>query len=140
MPIAAIFSPFTQTPVNPSRRVPYVQRAQRNDNELFQLAQIAVHVAPALAQINNRIADQLTGTVIGDAAAPLDINDIDCARTEPIRTRQMLRMRRATTGIGGGVLKQRERIACRTGIAHFDSLPLPTPRARIGHLSSSIDV
>ena len=60
----------THTPVRPFRRRPSMPNsAQREDQRFLDVAHVLVHVAPVGLQVEDGIADQLTGTVIGDVAA-----------------------------------------------------------------------
>ena len=78
-PMAASFSSPTQAPVSPgdsrspSRRIV----AAACDHHLLEIAHVAVHVAAIGPQIDDRIAHQLAGAVVGDVAAASRLEDLD---------------------------------------------------------------
>ena len=83
-PIAATFAPSTQTPVAPGSG-PDAEFGQRLDQNLFQRAQVGDHVALPFAQIENRIADDLAGTVIGHVAAAIGVVQFDSRALQALR-------------------------------------------------------
>ena len=76
-----------QTPVAPgSRPLSMPKSAKRVDNRLLHRAHVRDDVALPLAQIENRIADDLARTVIGDVAAAIGLVKCDAgARAAPRR-------------------------------------------------------
>ena len=58
---------------------------RRPDQHLFEVAHVAVHVAAIRPQIDDRIADELAGTVVGDVAAAARLEQLDAARRERLR-------------------------------------------------------
>ena len=73
-PIAASFSSPTHTPVSPASARRNAEPGHRTDQHLFQIANVTVNVAAIRAEVDDRVADELTGTVIRDipAASCLD--------------------------------------------------------------------
>src|SRR5207247_4419332 len=45
------------------------------DQDLLQVPEVARHVTPVRAQVQNRIPDQLAGPVVGDLTAPTRVGD-----------------------------------------------------------------
>src|SRR5207302_10843740 len=52
------------------------------DQHLFKLGDVLPHVTIAFAEVNDRIADELAGTVIGDIAAARRLEKTDALRIE----------------------------------------------------------
>ena len=74
MPMLAILRPAR--PHAGEARVPLggdAERGQRVDQRRLELAQVPVQVLPVLAQVEDRIADQLARPVVGHVAAALDL-------------------------------------------------------------------
>ena len=91
-PIAASFSRPTQTPVSPSTRAAVDAEVGRRPNQhFFEIAHVAVDVAAIGLEIDDRIADELPGPVVGDVAAAAGLVDLDAARRERIRRREDVR-------------------------------------------------
>ena len=73
----------------------------RLDQDLFEIAHVAVHVAAILRQLEDRIADQLPGAVIRDVAAAAGLEQPDAlarqrfGRFEDVRARRCGSARRA---------------------------------------------
>ena len=69
-------------------RVPFCLDARLGecyDERLLYLAQIPVQVATVSLQIEDRIADELSGTVERDVATAFDFVDLDTARPKALR-------------------------------------------------------
>ena len=47
------------------------------DQHLLEIAHVAVHVAAVLRQLEDRVADELPGAVIGDVAAAAGLEETD---------------------------------------------------------------
>ena len=80
-PIAASFSSPTHTPVSPAMRIgrdPVVGRC--SDQHFFEIANVAMDVAAIGIQVDDRIADDLSGPVIRDVAAAPGFVHLDAAR------------------------------------------------------------
>ena len=56
--------------------------SQCNDQRLFHLSEVPVEVLRVLLQVDDRIADQLAGTVKGCVATPLDLEALLVTRSE----------------------------------------------------------
>ena len=85
-PIAASFSSPTHTPVSPATRPAVTpKRRGRPDQHLLEIAHVAVDVAAVGLQIDDRIADELTGPVIRHVAAAAGFDDLDAARRRALR-------------------------------------------------------
>ena len=80
-PIEAILRSSTQTPVRPVASLAATPiSAQRFDQQLFQRAQVAMEILSARAKVENRIADELAGPVIGCLASAVDRERAGCGR------------------------------------------------------------
>jgi hypothetical protein len=66
-----------------------------------------VQIALAVAELQDRIGDQLAGAVIGDIAAALDLDDLDIARSQEIGQRALP----ASDGDDVRVLDDEQRVA-----------------------------
>ena len=70
----------TQMPVSPAMRPASMPNARDGpDQHLLEVAHVTVHVAAIRLQIDDRIADELTGTVVGDVAAAAGLEQADAA-------------------------------------------------------------
>ena len=88
-PIAATFSLPTQTPVKPATR-PRVDPVfgDRANKNCFEIAHVTVHVAAVGIQVDDRVADDLPWTMIGDVASAPRLVHVDAACREHVRRRQ----------------------------------------------------
>ena len=80
MPIEAIFrgGASSQTPVSPSIRVALeLERGQRPDERLLQVAAVLLHVAAVAVEVEDRVADELAGPVERGLAAAVGLDDLD---------------------------------------------------------------
>ena len=115
--------PAVQTPVQPLLRSPgRSKRREGADERLFQVAQIDVQVALVVAQEKDRVADQLSGAVVGDVAAPLDLEDRD-----PVGGQQVLFVRAAAGGDDVGVLDEQQSVGDLVLLARAHQLALLRP-------------
>ena len=80
IPIDAIFrgGDSSQTPVSPSMRVASTSNARhRPDQRLLEVAAEALHVLAVAREVEDRVADELSGRVVGRLAAAVDLDDRD---------------------------------------------------------------
>src|SRR4029079_11482197 len=61
------------------------------NQHLLEVAHVAVHVAPLRLQVEDRIADDFPGTVVGDVAAASRFVDLDAAPRQRIVGRENVR-------------------------------------------------
>ena len=61
------------------------------DQHLFQVAHVAVHVAAIGLQVDDRVADDLAGAVVGDVAAAAGLVHLDAARGQRLGGRENVR-------------------------------------------------
>ena len=81
----------SQTPVSPSIRVAVdVERADRADQRLLEVAAVLLHVLAVPRQVEDRVADELPGCVVGRLAAAVDLDDLDVGA---LRHVQLARLR-----------------------------------------------
>ena len=78
--------PRAGEPLDAAALQPEISRGSNHD--LFEIAHVLVHVAPVGPQVDDRVADDLSGPVIGDVAAAARLVHLDPPRREQIRRRQ----------------------------------------------------
>ena len=104
----------TQTPVSPSispASTPEV--ADRGDHRPLHQPDVLVHVVGLrqLAQVDDRIGDQLAGAVVGDPAAAVGLDDLDPLHPVPVLAhRQLGGGRAAALGVDGRVLEHQHQV------------------------------
>src|SRR4051812_45789752 len=82
---------------------------QRDDQGLFDLPEEPVQVFPVPFEIDDWVADELSGSVKRDVAASLDLEQLDAARGEQLGTgEKMLLLRRASERHDGRVLDEEQ--------------------------------
>ena len=70
------------------------------------------------AQVDDRVADEPAGAVIGDAAAAVGVHDLDPLHPVPVLAhRQLVGGRAATFRIDRRVLEQQQYVRDRAGLA-----------------------
>ena len=130
IPIDAIFrgGDSSQTPVSPSMRVASsVERRQRPDQRLLEVAAVAPHVLPVPGQVEDRVADELPGRVVGRLAAAVDLDDRDVGAVRHVQLsllgaaaeRDRRRVLEEEDGVGARAAARPRRRSCAAG---------PTPR------------
>ena len=81
--------PHAGEPLDPSRGDAVV--GGRANQDLFQISNVAVNVAPIGCEIDDRIADDLTGPVICNVAAAAGFVHLDTARSQRLGRRENMR-------------------------------------------------
>ena len=79
-PIEAILrgGGFDPDPVSPSIRVASTPNgAERADQRLLEVAAVALHVLAVAPEVEDRVADELAGPVVGGLAAAVGLDDLD---------------------------------------------------------------
>ena len=67
-----------QTPVRPgTRKAVHAERRGGANHDFLELAHVPAHVAADLAELQDGIADDLAGAVIGDVAAAIGMMELD---------------------------------------------------------------
>ena len=96
-----------------------------------------MHVARvARAEVDDRVADQLPGRVVGDVAAARHLEQLDPARGQRVLgDEQMLAARAAPERDDRGVLEQQQRVAALAAPTRRDQLVLERERIAVGDLS-----
>src|SRR5260221_353327 len=75
------------------------RRHQGANRRLWDLPEIPVKALPMALEIDDRIADELPGTMEGDVSSALHLMELHAARGEQLgRRQQMLLLRRSTQG------------------------------------------
>ena len=93
---------------------------QRGDDDPFQRSQINVHVLAVPPQVDDRIADQLAGSVKGDFAPAADPVDRHAARVQQERF-----VRAAAQGEDRRVFEQEQAVRRGARLPQLDERPLP---------------
>ena len=82
---------------------------ERGDRHLLQPPHVLMHVVAVGPQRDDRVGDQLARPVVGDAAAPVGVADLDPLHLVPLDShRQLGRRRAAAAGIDRLVLEQQQ--------------------------------
>ena len=77
-PMAAILPPGVQTPVMPSARSPARPNpATTSDQHLLEVAQVPVQILAVGLQVQDRVADELPGAVVGHVPAAPGLEQLD---------------------------------------------------------------
>src|SRR5688500_18165402 len=104
------------------------------EHDIFQIAHVLVHVTAIGMEIEDRIANELTGTMIGDVAAPPGLMKFDVPRREQLRRRDQMR----TCGVRFDaerddmrMFEQKEEVGDTAGATFLDERSLHVARDRI---------
>src|SRR6185503_721918 len=74
---------LARRPLEPDPRKPLDARRldaewlQRADERLLEIAAVALHVLPVAREVENRVADELAGRVVGGLSTAVRLNDLD---------------------------------------------------------------
>ena len=92
-----------------------------------------MEVAAVAVQVDDRVPDELPGAVVGDVAAPLDVEDLDAAPLERLaRGQEVLRPARAAEGDDRRVLAEEERVGHLASLAPAGEVALERQRLGVG--------
>jgi hypothetical protein len=122
-PMAAIFSSRPDARLSLQPPALDTEIPQRHDQGLFDVAHVAVHVAPIRPQVEDRVTDELARAVIGDVAAASCFEDGHALRGQRFRRRHDVRGFAAgldAEGDDGRVFEQKQRVGDRSGPALVD--------------------
>ena len=93
----------------------------------------AILAGEVAAQIDDGVADELSGAVIGDVAATVDLVQLDVARGELlVGGDDVFAMRVAAEGEDGEVLEQQQRVADEALLARIDDATLDGEAVGVG--------
>ena len=112
------------------------KRSGHPDQNLFEIADVLVHVAPVRAEIEDGIADELTGTVVGDVSATTGLEDLHARFLQVGRTGEHVGPIVAglhTEGDDRGMLKEQELIRNASRSPLLDEAFLEIQRLGIRH-------
>ena len=88
------------------------------DHQPLEPPDVLVDVVPVGPQRNDRIAHQLAGPVVGDAAAAVGLADLDSLHPVPVLAHaQLTRLRAAALRVDGRVLEQKQHVWHPVGLA-----------------------
>ena len=102
-----------------------------------------MHVAAIRPQIEDRIADDLAGTVIGDVAAASGLEDLDAARRERVSVREDVRAAAVSSTPSvrtGGCCRSSSSVGDATGAALLDERALQRERLGVGNDAETADL
>ena len=126
MPSEAILRPSTQTPTcsrsSPGLRVD-AERRERVDHDLLEVVRVAPQVLAVIAQIEDRVADELARAVPGGAASAVGAQDLPAERAVGVLAARQL-------GLGVGRPAERERGGCSQSTIVSGTAPCERAAAR----------
>lgn len=143
------------TAVYPDAGIPFVTPAanvksgQGPDDHFFHIAQVLVQVGPGQAapgkepfQVENGVADELAGAMIGDVAAPVYPAQGETGVVQfSLVEQQVVEGAAPPQGVGGRVFQQQQGVGLvRVGGAGGDEGFLPFPGGVIFYLSSPLHI
>ena len=114
----------------------------RLDQHFLEVADVAVHVAAIGFQIEDRIANELPRTVIGDVAAAAGFMDVDAARSELIGRGEYVRPPAVAANAEREdvrMLEKDQQIADAASLALGDQRPLQRKRVGVGNAAKPAD-
>ena len=92
--------------------------AERRDHHPLHAPDVVVDVVAVRAQAHDRVADELAGAVVGDAAAAVGLGDLDSLHPVPVLAhRQLVGGRAPALRVDGRVLEQEQHVRDRAGLA-----------------------
>ena len=112
------------------------------DEHLLQIANVAVNVAPVGLQVDDGIADDLPGAVVGDVAAAAGFEDVDPTRGERFRRREDVRSAAITANAEcehRRMLEQEKLIRSTVRAPLLDELALQGQSFAIGNEAEATD-
>ena len=140
---ASLFLP-TQAPVSPGTRSARTPNpAAMAIMTVLEVADVAVDVAAIGAQIQDRVADQLAGSMVGDVAAPARLEQRHAGLVQRLVRREHVRAVVADLGAEGNdrrVLEQEELVGDPVSLSGLDEGPLELQRLVIGHHPQPTDL
>ena len=116
---------------------------RRPDQHLFEVAHVPVHVAAIGLEIDDRVADDLAGPVIGDVAAAPGLEHLDAARGQVVVGRENVRPAAVAAHAereDGRMLDQQQQIADRAGAPLLDERALQRERVGVRHQAEAPDL
>ena len=107
---------------------------RRRDETFFERPQTPGKAPPMLSQVENGIADQLPGAVIGDVAATVGLENFSAQGRQALaRNEQVLTLGIPPQLVNVRVLEQQKRIGNLAGLALGHALALELERVGVGH-------
>ena len=123
------------------RRNPIVGGGQ--DEDLLEIAHVAVHVTAVGLEIEDRISHDLAGTVVGDVAAPAGFVDVDPPLRQLVGARQNMTAPAVAADAErehGRVLEKEQHVVDAIVLAVLDEGTLKRQPLRVGHYAEPADV
>ena len=121
---------WSQMPVSPSIRVAATPSgASVSDQRLLEVAAVALHVLAVPRKVEDRVADELAGPVVGRLAAAVGLDDLDLGALGHV---QLARLGAAAERDHRRVLEQQHRVgqpprATESAILRCSSQPSSYP-------------
>jgi hypothetical protein len=115
----------------------------RANEDRFEIAHVTVNVATVGVQVDDRIADNLPGPVIGDIAPATGLVNVDAARGEGVGGRKNVRAAAVAAHAERqdvGMFEEEQRVADSASTAIFDEHTLQSERLGVRHSSEPTDV
>ena len=130
---------WTQMPVSPSIRVARdAERQERADQRLLQVAAVALHVLAVPRQVEDRVADELAGPVVGRLAAAVGLDDLDLGAVGDV---QLARLGAPAERDHRRVLEQQHRVGHRAARDRVREAALHLPALLVSDgLAQVVDV
>lgn len=112
------------------------------DQDFFEIANVPVNIATVRIQVEDRVANDLAGTVICNIATSTRLEDLDVPRGERGGRREDVGAPPITANAQGqdvGMLDQQQQIAHPIGLALIDQRPLKRESLRVRHQAKPPD-
>jgi hypothetical protein len=113
---------------------------QRLDDDLFQTPEIAMDIGKVVVEIQNRIADDLTGPVVGYITTPINMKNLNTATPEFFLTsKKMVWVSPFSNRVHVLMLGQKENISHGPRLTELKELSLQLPGLRVASLADIDD-
>ena len=142
-PMAPIFSAPTHVPVSPDATGGHAIVGADTNHHLFEIAHVPVHVAPIRPQIEDRVADDLTRTVIRHVAAAAGLVNRDAEIGELLVGRNDVGARDLAAhaeGDDGRMLQEQEQVGNAVGSTLLDERSLQRERLDVADQPETTDL
>ena len=116
--------------------------AGRANQHFFEITDVSMDVLPIGSQTDDRIANDLSGSVIRDIAAAASLVHLDAARAQQIGRRQNVRTAAITPHAERQdmrMLNEQQRVINRAAYPILDECALQGERIAVGHASEAPD-
>ena len=119
----------------------YAEVGRRPDDRLLDAGDVVEHAEAAAGEVEDRIAHELAGAVVGDVPAAVGLGEPDAGGGAPRFVPQhVFGVGGASEGVDGGVLEEKEGVGARARVAgggdfrlEGEGLLVGDPRAKVAH-------